>query len=93
MPSNEETIIPEEALGDVLGIVEVAALLEVQPRTPRMWLFRELMPEAEYLSVNGQRAWKRRSILKWAAKTGRLPESGSRAEEAKRYLPKTKAAK
>lgn len=92
MAAKEATAMADGATpGAVLGIVEVAALLEVQPRTPRMWLFRGLMPDADYESVNGQRAWKRATILKWAAKTGRLPESGSLAEEAKRFIPKAKA--
>lgn len=90
MPATDT--MPVDAVpGDVLGIVEVAALLEVQPRTPRMWLFRDLMPEPDYESVNGQRAWKRRTILKWAAKTDRLPESGALNDEAKRFIPKVKA--
>ncbi|HUW00785.1 MAG TPA: hypothetical protein VMW08_00400 [Acidimicrobiales bacterium] len=83
----------EIVVGDVLGLVEIAALLEVQKRTPRMWQFRGLLPAADFESVNHQPAWKRRTVLKWAATTDRLPESGALDAEAKRYLPKPKKAK
>ena len=59
---------------NVLGLVEIADLLEVDTRTPHAWFYRGLMPEVDHPSVNGGRAWNRRSIITWAATTGRLPE-------------------
>lgn len=58
----------------IVGLQEIAVLLGVEKRTPHAWAFRGLLPEADYPSINGSRAWKRATILKWAAATGRLPE-------------------
>lgn len=69
---------------EVLGLQEIAELLEVDKRTPHAWQYRKLLPPPDYASVNGLRAWKRDTIVKWAAKTGRLPVSGALNEEATR---------
>ena len=57
----------------VLGLIEIADLLDVDKRTPHAWFYRGLMPEPDHQSVNGSRAWERASVIAWAAKTGRLP--------------------
>jgi hypothetical protein len=69
---------------EVLGLQEIADLLEVDKRTPHAWQYRKLLPPPDYASVNGLRAWKRDTIVKWAARTGRLPKSGALHEEALR---------
>jgi len=74
----------------IVGLKEIAELLEVDNRTPHAWLYRDLLPGPDYLSINGYRAWNRRTILKWAASTGRLPRSGSLHDEAQKYMPKLK---
>ena len=68
----------------ILGLVEIADLLEVDTRTPHAWFYRGLMPDVEHPSVNGGRAWSRPTIMEWAARTGRLPEYLS-AEGARYY--------
>jgi hypothetical protein len=59
----------------VLGLIELAELLEVDKRTPYAWVYRDLMPAPDHPEVNGGKAWDRATILQWAARTGRLPES------------------
>ena len=59
----------------ILGLQEIAPLLEVDKRTPHAWQYRKLLPTADYASINGLRAWNRQTIIKWAAETGRLPEA------------------
>jgi len=59
----------------ILGLREIAPLLEVDKRTPHAWLFRKLLPNPDYDSINGLRAWDRDTIITWAALTGRLPNS------------------
>lgn len=57
----------------IIGVLEVAELLEVEVRTPHTWRYRKLMPEYDYESINGEGAWDRETIVRWAALTGRLP--------------------
>lgn len=58
----------------VLGRGEVAKLLEVDTRTPHAWFSRGLMPAPDH-TVNNGPAWDRATIVAWAVRTGRLPES------------------
>lgn len=50
-------------------------MLEVNKRTPHAWQYRKLLPPPDYNSINGLKAWNRATIIEWAARTGRLPES------------------
>jgi hypothetical protein len=59
----------------VLGLIEIAELLDVDKRTPHAWFYRGLMPDPDHEAINGSRAWDRATIVRWAAKTGRLPVS------------------
>lgn len=59
----------------IVGLQEIAVLLGVEKRTPHAWAFRGLLPDPDFASINGSRAWKRATILRWAAQSGRLPES------------------
>lgn len=43
------------------------------PRTASAWQQRKLLPEPDYPSVNGSSAWRRMTIVRWAASTDRLP--------------------
>ena len=58
---------------EVLGLAEIADLLEVTKRTPHAWKYRKLLPPHDHDSVNGLTAWNRSTIIEWAAATGRLP--------------------
>lgn len=64
-----------EELPEIVGLMEIADLLEVGKRTPHAWQYRKLLPPPDYASVNGLRAWKIGTILTWAANTGRIPPS------------------
>ena len=59
---------------EIVGLQEMADLLEVGRRTPQAWQYRRVLPPADFPSVNGCRAWRRETIVRWAAETGRLPE-------------------
>lgn len=60
-------------VGDIVGLQEIAHLLDVDGRTPHAWLYRGLLPIPDYDSINGLRAWRRETVVRWAAETGRLP--------------------
>lgn len=55
-----------------MGVLEIAALLDVNVRTAHMWNYRDKLPPAEYLAVNGSKAWERATIIRWAGDTGRI---------------------
>lgn len=59
---------------DVLGVSELCLFLDVKRSTVHVWGYRDQLPPEDWPSINGFRAWKRESIVKWAAQTGRLPE-------------------
>lgn len=58
----------------VLGVLEVAELLNVERKTPHAWIRRGLFPEPDHDEINGSPAWNRETIISWAARTGRLPD-------------------
>jgi hypothetical protein len=58
---------------DIVDMEEVARRLGVKKETVRMWRYRDLLPEAEWM-LNGQPVWRWATIRKWAQDTGRLPE-------------------
>lgn len=62
------------ASNNIVGLIEIADLLEVGKRTPHAWAYRRLLPPPDFEPVNGLRAWHRSTILEWAARTGRLPD-------------------
>lgn len=61
-------------LPEIVGLQELADLLEVGPRTPHAWQYRKLLPTPDFDSINGLRAWKIDTILQWAADTGRVTD-------------------
>lgn len=68
-PSNEEI-----RTAQVLGVSELCEFLGVERSTVHVWGYRKQLPPPDYDSVNGFRAWRRLTIVKWAAQTGRLPD-------------------
>lgn len=60
---------------EIVGLQEIADLLEVGRRTPHAWQYRRLLPPPDFDSINGLRAWRTTTILQWAVNTGRLPAS------------------
>jgi hypothetical protein len=60
---------------EILGLQEIAELLQVEKRTPHAWQYRKLLPPPDYESINGLKAWKRRTIVAWAKHSGRLPSA------------------
>lgn len=76
-----------------IGALEVAAMLQVKNRTVHQWVTRNVLPTADYPSVNGSQAWKRKTILRWAGETGRirLPELDALAAEYRAVFGKEPA--
>jgi hypothetical protein len=57
---------------DPVGGIELAERLHIRPETVHRWWQRSLLPEPDYPSVNGVRAWEWATILRWAGETGRI---------------------
>lgn len=76
---------PPKTRLDLVGLRDIATLLDVAPRTPTIWRNRthrgEMnppFPEPDgYISGDegngGRPVWQRKTVLKWAKATGRLP--------------------
>lgn len=58
---------------EIVGLQEIAPLLDVNSRTPHAWKHRRLLPPSDGPVVNGLQTWRGATILAWAARTGRLP--------------------
>jgi predicted DNA-binding transcriptional regulator AlpA len=54
-----------------VGIVEIAARLDVQRGTVDQWIQRGIFPESRW-TVGGRPAWSWDTVEKWAKDTGRL---------------------
>lgn len=61
------------ATAEILGVSELPAFLGFQRSTVHVWGYRGQLPTPDYPSINGFAAWKRQTILEWAAQTGRVP--------------------
>lgn len=58
----------------IIGMSELPVFLRLKsPRTASSWQQRDYLPPADYPSVNGSPAWRRLTVIRWAATTGRLP--------------------
>jgi hypothetical protein len=70
----------------VIGILELGPFLGFAPSTVRSWRIDGVLPPADYPLVNNMRAWRRLTIVTWAAKTGKLPpwlkDEGAKYEPA-----------
>lgn len=81
MPSTQPP--PEDILrAEVLGVSELPAFLGVAKPTVYGWTYRNQLPPPDFPTVNGFRAWRRTTIVRWAAQSGRLP-NWLRSEGAK----------
>lgn len=70
----------------ILGVSELPVFLGVERTTAHVWGYRKQLPEADFDSINGFRAWKRNTVLRWAAETNRLPPW--LMGEGARFVPK-----
>ena len=57
---------------DLLGNVEIAALLGVKIQTVHVWRTRGALPPPDY-TLSSTPVWFRKTIVEWALSTGRLP--------------------
>lgn len=62
---------------DLVGLAEIAELLEVPLETVHTWRHRGVMPEP-FTLVSDRPAWLEQHILGWAESTGRLPDQRKR---------------
>ena len=73
--SADAAVSPERSEGhkgcDPVGSSDIAARLDVQVATVKMWRHRGLLPEPEW-TVSGRPCWNWSSIQAWASSTGRL---------------------
>jgi hypothetical protein len=68
-----------------LGVAEIGALLGIADRSVHQAIRRRTLPDAQFASVNGGRAWSRETIVRWAGESGRIrPEAGELADEYRR---------
>lgn len=62
------------ARAQIVGMSELPGFLRLaSPRTASAWQQRKKLPPPDYPSVNGSPAWRRLTIIRWAAATGKLP--------------------
>jgi hypothetical protein len=62
------------ANAQIVGMSELPGFLRLSsPRTASAWQQRKQLPPPDYPSVNGSSAWRRMTIVRWAATTERLP--------------------
>ena len=61
-------------LNELMGVNEVAELLNVKPNLISTWSHRSKMPEPDVLLNAGKtQVWLRDTIVEWASDTGKLP--------------------
>lgn len=71
----------------MLGVTELPEFLRLaHRRTVSAWQQRDVLPPADYPSVNGSKAWRRLTIIRWAATTGRIPPWLNAEAEANGFL-------
>jgi hypothetical protein len=58
---------------DVVGLRDIARMLDVDGRTPTMWRHRNVLPPEDGYISGSVPVWHRDKILAWAQETGRLP--------------------
>ena len=73
------------SMNDPLGLIEVSDLLGVKRHTVTVWKCRGVMPRPDWV-VNGSGAWRRVTVLAWAARSGRLRRHPALLAEAHSYL-------
>ena len=61
-------------LNELMGVNEVAELLNVKPNLISTWAHRQKMPKPDVLINAGKtQVWLRETIVSWAGDTGKLP--------------------
>jgi len=61
-------------LNELMGVNEVAELLDVKPALISTWAHRAKMPKPDVLLNAGKtQVWLRETIIDWAGETGKLP--------------------
>jgi hypothetical protein len=70
-PAAELTDRPEPIVGPVVGLAEIAELLDVRPATAYQWMRRRRLPEPDVNLAIGP-VWWLSTIQGWATETGRL---------------------
>lgn len=71
--------MPDESFDcDPVGTNEMADRLGVAARSVHMMGHRGSLPEPDWSSINGYRAWNWATVLWWAGETGRLRTSDLR---------------
>lgn len=56
----------------LLGVAEIAELLNVKRQTVSAWRYRGILPPADYTFAAAD-LWQRDTIERWARQTGRWP--------------------
>lgn len=57
---------------NLIGLGEIAAMLQVKPKTPGIWRYRGVLPDPDMM-VGNKPVWHRSTIVEWAKATGRWP--------------------
>ena len=66
--------VKNSILDELMGVNEVAELLNVKPNLISTWAHREKMPRPDVLINAGKtQVWLRETIIEWAGETGKLP--------------------
>lgn len=62
------------SLDELLGVNEVADLLDVRPNQVSVWAHRGKMPTPDVVLNGGKtQVWVRDTIINWASDVGKLP--------------------
>lgn len=78
-------MIMKKKHADPVGVLEIAQRLGVRDRTVHMWLYRGIVPDPDYSSVNGSRAWEWATVLEWAGRTGHVYDEVAKSEYASKH--------
>jgi len=74
--------------GPIVGLTELSDLLGVVKQTPHAWQYRGVLPKPDFDPINGGKAWRRETILLWAASRTTVLEKAppTVAAEARRLV-------
>lgn len=65
--------VTDPPLPPLVGLREVAELLQVARNTANVWRTRNVLPAPEAIVSGEVPVWRRSTIVEWARRTGRLP--------------------
>lgn len=63
--------------------MEIAERLGVQRATAHKWLQRAILPDPDWPSVSGNKAWDWSNVLRWAGETGHVRSAEAAVEYEK----------